>query len=200
MASGSGDVATIPQMALVVGDRPVRPLTADEAMRMVEAGILGADERVELLHGVLTEVSPQSPEHVEIIQRLARWLGAAVPRLVVRLQFPLIVPDRTSLPEPDIAVVEPGDYLRAHPDGALLVIEVAFSSLATDTKIKPELYAAAGVPDYWVVDIEAKRVRVFREPRAEGYASEALLGPEGFAEPLRVGVPPLDLAELFRGL
>ena len=67
-------------------------------------------------------------------------------------------------------------------------------------QIKPELYAAAGVPDYWVVDGMAKRVRVFREPRGDGYASRTALGPGGFAEPVAVDVPPLDLAELFRGL
>jgi Uma2 family endonuclease len=188
-------------MALTLGDRPIRPLTADEVLRMVEAGILRPDRRVELLHGVLTEVTAQSPQHAEMIVRLTRWLDAAIPRFVVRGQFPLIVPDRTSLPEPDIAVVEPGDYLHAHPEGALLVIEVAFRSLAIDTTIKPDLYAAAGIPDYWVVDVDAKRVRVFREPRARGgYASERVSGPDGRVEPLAVDVPPLDLGELFRGL
>jgi Uma2 family endonuclease len=188
-------------MAFVVGDRPVRPLTADEVLRMVQVGILSEDTRVELLHGVLTQVSPMSPQHAEICMRLTRWLDAAVPRFVVRGRFPLLVPDRTSLPEPDIAVVEPGDYLHVHPDGALLVVEVAYSSLVTDTKIKPELYAAAGVPDYWVVDVEAKRLRVFRDPQAEGgYARETVSGPVGLVEPLAVAVPPLDLAELFRGL
>jgi Uma2 family endonuclease len=191
--------ATIPRMALVVGDRPVRPLTADEVIRMVETGILGEDERVELLHGVLTQMSPKSPAHGEIEARLIRWLVGSSEHSV-RVQHPLLVPDRTSLPEPDIAVVQPGDHLRSHPDGALLVIEVAFSSLATDTGVKPELYAAAGVPDYWVVDIEARRVRMFREPRAYGYRTQAVLGPDGFAAPLALKVPPLDLAALFCGL
>jgi Uma2 family endonuclease len=200
MPGGPGDAATITPMAFTLGDRPIRPLTADEVLRMVEAGILGADRRVELLHGVLTEVSPQKPQHVEAIVRLTRWLDAAIPRFLVRAQFPLTVPDRTSLPEPDVAVVEPGDYRDAHPEGALLVIEVALSSLAVDMKVKPELYAAAGVPDYWVVDIAAKRVRVFREPGGDGYGSQALLGPDGVAEPVAVDVPPLDLAGLFRGL
>jgi Uma2 family endonuclease len=200
MAGGPGDAATITPMAFTLGDRPVRPLTADEVLRMVEAGILGGDRRVELLRGVLTEVSPKSPQHAAIKARIARWLDAAVPRYAVRIGDPLVVPDPTSLPEPDIAVVEPGDNLQAHPAAALLVIEVAFSSLEIDAQIKPELYAAAGVPDYWVVDGVAKRVRVFREPRGDGYASRAVLGPGGFAEPVAVDVPPLDLAELFRGL
>jgi Uma2 family endonuclease len=187
-------------MAFTLGDRPVRPLTADEVLRMVEAGILSPRERVELLHGVLTSMSPQDPEHAAICMRLTRWLDAAIPRFVVRGQFPLTVPDRTSLPEPDIAVVEPGDYLHAHPEGALLVIEVALSSLPIDTRVKPELYAAAGVPDYWVVDLAAKRVHVFREPGGDGYASRAAHGPDGLLDPIAVDVPPIDIAELFRGL
>jgi Uma2 family endonuclease len=200
MPGGPGDAATITPMAFTLGDRPIRPLTADDVLRMVEAGILGADRRVELLHGVLTEVSPQTPRHVEVIVRMTHWLGAASPRFAVRAQFPLMVPDRTSLPEPDVAVVEPGDYSHAHPEGALLVIEVASSSLAVDTKVKPKLYAAAGVPDYWVVDVAAKRVHVFREPGGDGYTSRAVLGPDGTLEPVAVEVAPLDLARLFRGL
>jgi Uma2 family endonuclease len=187
-------------MALTLGDRPIRPLTADEVLRMVEAGILAKDRRVELLRGVLTEVSPKTPQHAGIKARLVRWLDPAVPRYPVRTEDPLVVPDRTSLPEPDIAVVEPGDYLDAHPAGALLVIEVGWSSLEIDTKVKPELYAAAGVPDYWVVDLVAKRVRVFREPGGAGYAEQTILGPDGSIAPIAVDVPPLDLAELFRGL
>ena len=97
-AGGSGDVATITQMAFVAGDRPVRPRTADEVMRW--------------------------------IVRLTGWLHPSVRRFVVRSQFPLVVRDRTSLPEPDIAVVEPGDDLIAHPDSALLVIEVLPPDLA----------------------------------------------------------------------
>jgi hypothetical protein len=93
-------------MALTISDRAVRPLTADEDLRMVELGILSEDERVELLHGVLTAVSPQSEEHVAVLQRLHRWLAPLV--LVgahdIRMRMPLVVPDRISLPEPDIAV------------------------------------------------------------------------------------------------
>jgi Uma2 family endonuclease len=73
-------------------------------------------------------------------------------------------------------------------------------SVATDTKIKPELYSAAGVPDYWVLDVAAKRVRVFPEPATDGYAAQSVRGPDGFLEPVAVDVPPLDLAAVFRGL
>jgi Uma2 family endonuclease len=69
-----------------------------------------------------------------------------------------------------------------------------------DTTIKPALYAAADLPDYWVVDVDAKRLRIYRDPGPDGYATESVLGPEDRAEPLHLSVPPLDLAELFEGL
>jgi Uma2 family endonuclease len=193
---------TISDMALTVGDRDVRPLTADEVLRMVEFGILSEDEPVELLLGVLTAVSPQSEEHAAVMQRLLRWLAPLVVAGAhdVRMQMPLVVPDRTSLPEPDVAVVERDDSSLAHPTTALLVIEVAVSSLRTDTRIKPPLYAAAGVPELWVVEPQGRRVRVFSDPRDGSYGLESRAGPDDLLQPRAVDVAPLDLAELFAGL
>ena len=187
-------------MAFVLGDRPVRPLTADEVLGMVEAGILSPKERIELLHGVLTEKAVKTPGHEELKMRLMRWLDPTADGHRVRIEAAFVVPDRTSLPEPDIAVVAPKNYARAHPSAALLVIEVAVSSLRIDTTVKAALFAAADVPDRWVVDVDAKRLRIFREPVPGGYATEIVRGPDGYAEPLSVDVPPLDLAEVFEGL
>ena len=190
-------------MALIVGDRPIRPLTADEAMRMVELGIIGADERVELLHGALTRMSPQHPPHAVVTQRLTAWLA---PLMVagthdVRVQLPLTVPDRTSLPEPDIAVVERDEaHAVAHPLGALLVVEVADSSLRIDMTIKPPLYAAAGVPELWVVDVAARRVTVLSEPDDGDYARSERRAPPDAIAPRSLRVDPLELSELFAGL
>jgi Uma2 family endonuclease len=189
-------------MALTVADRAVRPLTADEVLRMVELGVLSEDEPVELLHGVLTEVSPKSPAHEAVKLRLSRWLapGMAAGTYDVRVEAPIVVPDRTSLPEPDVAVVAaPGDPLR-HPTTALLVIEVAVSSLAIDTTVKPALYAAAGVPELWVVDVEARRVRRFNDPAAGAYARVQDLEPPAGVRPQDVAVGSLDLCLLFAGL
>jgi Uma2 family endonuclease len=187
-------------MALTVGDRPVRPLTQDEVLRMVEAGILGDDEPVELLHGVLTAVSPKTPAHEEAKLRIGRWLapGFAEGRYDVRTEGPVAVPDRTSLPEPDIAVVERGHAI-AHPGTALLVVEVAVSSLRVDTTIKPDLYAAAGVPEYWVVDVGRRRLQVFTEPGSDGYRSTSTIA-DGTIAPTAVEVDPLDVAALLAGL
>jgi Uma2 family endonuclease len=77
---------------------------------------------------------------------------------------------------------------------------VASSSPAMDTRVKPELYAAAGVPDHWVVDVAAPRVQVLREPGGDGYGSQAVHKPDGLVQPVAVDLPPLDLAALFRRL
>src|SRR4051812_26255996 len=107
-------MATIAPMAHVLGDSAGRPLTADEVMRMVEAGILGDGERVELLHGRLLEKRVRSPEHAWVKTRLARWLMTS-DAYEIRLEDPLRPPDGLWLPEPDVAVVEPGDYRHVHP-------------------------------------------------------------------------------------
>jgi Uma2 family endonuclease len=192
-------MATIASMAFMLGDRPIQPLTAEQALQMLELGVIPEDNRLELLHGMLTEKAVKSPEHCELKSRLAEWLwNPAAHR--VRVEGALRVADDTSLPEPDVAVVPRGDYLQAHPFGAVLVIEVAKTSLAIDTEIKPPLYAGADIPECWVVDVSAKRIRVFRDPMPDGYASYSTHGPTGTLQPLQVQVDPLDLEALFAGL
>jgi Uma2 family endonuclease len=88
----------------------------------------------------------------------------------VRVQAPFGASD-VSEPEPDLAIVAPGDYLTEHPSRAFLLIEVADSSLQDDRKIKGPLHASAGVTEYWIVDIAGSAVEVHREPRGDGYAS-----------------------------
>jgi Uma2 family endonuclease len=188
-------------MALTIGDRPVHPLTADDVLAMVDAGVLGEHDRVELLLGVLTEMSPQDPPHAVVTQRLTRWLA---PLMVagthdVRVQLPFRVPDDTSLPEPDVAVVARDDARVDHPREALFVIEVADSSVRVDTVVKPPLYAAAGVPDYWVVDVAGRRVEIFEGPAADGYRHRRVVD-AGVVRPRSVDVAPLVLSELFAGL
>src|SRR4051794_34704275 len=164
---------TIPHMGATADVRiPMWPLTVDDFDRMVEAGILGPGDRVELLNGQLAEMSPHSPEHSGILQWLAEQFIGAIGRDVasVRVQLPLrFVP--VSEPEPDIAIVPAGRYTREHPTSAMLVIEVAKTSLPTDLGTKAEIYAAAAVPEYWVVDLAARCVHVHASPGADGYGS-----------------------------
>ena len=145
----------------------VRPLKRTEYETMVAAGLF-EDERVELLEGVIVEMSPQSPPHAAAIQRLDRLLQRLIgDRASVRVQMPFAAGD-LSLPEPDVAVVPLGDYETSHPARALLVIEVADSSLRKDRRLKVEIYARAGVPEYWVVGLSGL-VEVCTEPVEGAY-------------------------------
>lgn len=193
---------TISPMAFTLGDRDVRPLTADEVLRMVDAGILSEDEPVELLHGVLTTVSPKSPAHEAVKMRLTAWLSPAIAagRCALRTESPIVVPDRTSLPEPDLAVVAPGDYLGGHPATALLVIEVAVSSLPVDVGVKAPLFAAAGVPEYWVVDVPGRAVRTFAAPAGERYTEMGRARPGDTLAPGSLDIASLDVGELLAGI
>src|SRR5882724_6201726 len=146
-----------------------RPLRREEYERMVAAGFF-RDERVELIRGVVIEMSPQNAPHADVIQALNELL---LPRLVgragVRIQLPFAAGD-DSLPEPDLSVVAPGRHKNAHPDQAFLIIEVADSSLKLDRQEKAELYAHAGVPEYWVVNVADRIIERHSEPAGGTYA------------------------------
>jgi Uma2 family endonuclease len=146
----------------------MRALRRDEYDRMVELGFF-ADERVELLEGMLVAMSPQSARHATVVSRLNLLLAPALlNRAEVRIQSPFGA-GGDSEPEPHVAVLPVGDYTRRHPDRALLIIEVAESSLRNDRLVKTRLYAEAAVPEYWVVDLENDQVHVHRQPAAGNY-------------------------------
>lgn len=135
---------------------------------LVAGGDIHPDDRVELLEGVIVAMSPQNPRHASATTRVDTALRRAVTeRAVVRVQLPLIA-GTFSVPEPDVALV-PGrdaDYDHAHPTAALLVVEIADSSLLQDRLTKAGIYAAAGVPQYWIVNLRDDCVEVFTAPVA----------------------------------
>lgn len=156
-----------PNIEDLVATERVRPLRRIEYERMAEEGFFAEDEKIELLDGVLVEMTPQGISHAAAIERLTHLLVLALaPRARVRVQLPYAASD-ISEPEPDLAVVPPGDPEQSHPDRALLLIEVAESSLNKDRRVKTRIYAAASVPEYWVVDVSGRTIEVRSEP-AEG--------------------------------
>ncbi len=150
---------------------PTRPLRRVEYEQLVAYGVF-EDERVELLEGVIVEMSPQDPRHSAVLQRLSRAFAQLSAACDVRTQMPLAISER-SLPEPDLAVVPAGEYESAHPTTALLVAEVASSSVQKDRRIKGELYARAGIPEYWLINLQNDVVEVHTQPSASGYTSIA---------------------------
>lgn len=184
-------------MALTLDDRPVHRLSVDDVMRMLHSGVLTEDSRVELLEGVLVEVSPKSPEHEWVIQQVNRWLVPLYAHgLSVGIGLPLVMPDGISMPEPDLSVI--AEMRRdAHPASAMLVVEVSVTSLRVDRGTKAALYATAGVPEYWIVDVEHQRVEVRREPTDGEYRSVATFGTDDEIAPLALDLPPLALSTIF---
>lgn len=158
-------------------------LTVQDYHRLGEAGVLGEDDRVELLEGQLVDMSPIGPRHAHVIDLLTESLVAAVGRRGrVRVQNPVVL-DNRSEPQPDIVVARlpPGGYRAAHPrpEDVLLLIEVADSSFEFDSGAKLELYARAGIREVWIVDLTQNRVLVHRNPTGGSYASSTAVGMSG---------------------
>jgi len=173
--------------------------TREEYHRMGEAGLF-ANERVELLDGAIITMSPQKSAHASAVSRAAysliRLLGSS---FLVRAQLPIVLDD-WSEPEPDVAICapEPTHYQSAHPTAAdaLLVLEIAESSLAYDRGQKAAAYARSGIPMYCVVDLTARQVEVMTErDRAAGRHRRSEIRTEGQDLPLPGGAA-LALAEI----
>jgi Uma2 family endonuclease len=175
----------------------VHRLSLEEYHRLIESGGFDEDTRVELIDGLLVDMSPKTREHESAIRWLNRWLVLACEGqdLEVGVGNPLTL--EGSEPEPDFIVV-PRDAPRPyHPATAALVIEVSVSSLRHDLGVKARRYAAAGVTEYWVVDVEGRRVVCHRDPRTDGgYGAVTEVPADGTLIAASVVLPPLHVREL----
>lgn len=175
---------------------PIHPLRRTEYDLLVKRGVLKEDDNVELLDGVLVAMSPKSSEHAEYTSRLTEAFWPAVRgRARVRVQTPLAISDMSE-PEPDFALVPDGDYLREHPTTAFLVVEVAGDSLRKDRVAKNRLYAASGIPEYWIINVHRGELEVYREPSPAGYGSMARYTPGQRVACLHFPEIDIDVAQL----
>lgn len=150
-----------------------RSFTVAEYRRMVEVGILSEEDRVELIDGEVFEMSPIREPHaatVDVLNEIIRdRLGRSV---IVRAQGPIQLDD-FSEPQPDISILKRRDdfYRGAHPrpGDVLLVIEVSDSTLHFDRKVKVPLYARAGLPETWLVNLPEERIEVYSDPTGGEY-------------------------------
>jgi Uma2 family endonuclease len=175
---------------------PIHRLDVDAYNRIVASGALEG-ERVELLDGLLVEVSPQSPAHATLVERLMLRLAAS--RLPLRVQSPLEVPPGSE-PEPDLAVFAEQPPPDRHPHTAVLAIEVAVSSQTIDRSVKAIKYAHAGIPTYWLIDVPARTVEIYTEPGESGYGHCERRGGDARLPCGLEGVQDIDLAALFEGI
>ena len=165
----------------------------DDVMRMYEVGILGPEQRVELLDGVLIDVSPPGPRHDWGVARLNRRFVRGLPdEYELRPQLLLHLPGG-SFVLPDLMVVQASLAPDEQPRTAFLVIEIAHTSQQHD-RAKAARYAAAGVEEYWLADAAAGVVVVYREPGPDAYRA-VTEHREGTLTPL-LGVPEVPVTEL----
>jgi Uma2 family endonuclease len=180
-------------MAVEIGLNDVHRMSADDYHRLIDSGSLDEDLRVELIDGLLLDMSPKSPAHENVIIFFSRQLftGLDLDRYDVRVAAPLSIGD--SEPEPDLAVVERGTPQPYHPATAALVIEVAVSSQRRDLRAKPAIYARAGVPLYWVVDVDGGRAVAHTDPIDGGYRSVEIVTELSAAQ---IGLAPIAVADM----
>jgi Uma2 family endonuclease len=176
----------------------LRLWTVEEYHRMAEAGIFGADERVELLEGKIIWMIAKGTAHRSAVSRTDRLLQNSLRNVaLICVQDPVKLNERSE-PEPDIAVVkvDPLDYADHHPTPSevYLIIEVADSSLKLDCETKAQAYSQAGIKDYWGLDVVNRQLHVFREPTSEGYKVEVVLAEDGTITPLEF--PDLQIVVL----
>ena len=183
----------------VLAPERIRPLSRREYDKLVELGAF-EDERIELLRGQLVEMSPQGPSHSQVTARLGQRLIRALDDKLydVRQHSPFAASD-DSEPEPDISVaLRRKSISHPGPRHALLLIEVAESSLRKDREVKAAIYAEARVPEYWIIDLKTKFVWVFREPQRGVYQDIARRTRRDTLRPLRLPRVRIKIGDLFR--
>lgn len=162
---------------------------------MITLGIFEPEERLELLGGEVLTMSPQSSRHATAVQLVAEALRERCsPGVHVRSQLPIALDDHSE-PEPDVAVVRGNarDYREAHPTHAELLVEVADSSLTYDRGPKRAAYASNGIPEYWIVDLEARQVEVYRQGEGDTYRDITRLDAQ---QSVSFAGEPIPVAEL----
>jgi Uma2 family endonuclease len=165
-----------------------RLFTVEEYHRMAETGILGEDERVELIEGEIVQMAPIGPRHVGCVinvnQLFITRLGG---RAIVSPQNPVVIPPRSE-PQPDLVLLRPrtisySQELPASRD-VLLAVEVADTTVRFDRLVKARLYARAGIAEFWLCVPPDGVVEVYRAPRPDGYADVTRHGPGHVVSPL----------------
>jgi Uma2 family endonuclease len=177
------------------------PISVKQYASLVERGDFATvSGQVELINGRIVGMNPQGPRHSDPIDVLAEWsIEQSQRRYTIRVQEPIEIPNENSCPEPDIAWVHRRRYSDRHPapNEVSLVIEVSLSSGDFDKNEKMLLYAAANIPEYWQVDVESKKVCVYRDPHDSRYLSISEYEMESTIYPLCEPSAALEVKTVF---
>ena len=153
--------------------------TRREYERLADRGFFPPDKRVELIEGVIYDMSPQNSLHATAVRLAQEALRVVFPPTAgheIRAQLPLALSE-DSEPEPDLAVVRGSirDFRDSHPTTALLLVEIADSSLLRDRKLKIPLYARCGIPETWLLDLVRRTLEIYRDPIDGAYQARTVL-------------------------
>ena len=169
---------------------------------MIDEGVLGKDDHVELINGMIIDMSPSGPSHDYVISHLASRLYRIEMALEVRVQSTLVISEG-QVYDPDLMLIKPrpdtDSYLHRLPDAkdAVLVIEVACTSMTKDRDVKMPAFATAGIEEYWLIDVETEKVLVHRDPSGRAYQSIQKLSNEAMLEAICLPGQSWSVASLF---
>src|SRR6516162_660586 len=169
-----------------------------EYENLVAAGAFAPNTHVQLIDREIVEITPQSRAHAVATRAVEEGLRTAFPAgYDIQVQMPLAL-GQAAEPEPDVAVV-PGsfrDYPDAHPEHAVLIVEVADASLEFDRTRKAKLYARSRIPEYWIVNLVDRRLEVFRGPQAARYDIQLVFNLNDSVSPIIAPQMRLHVASL----
>jgi Uma2 family endonuclease len=183
-------------------DHPQKhPISAEEYLRMGEAGVFAPEARLELIEGEIIEMAPIGSPHAGCVNKLTRlFIQRAGDAAVVAVQNPVII-SNLSVPQPDLAVLRArgDDYAGSHPETAdvYLVVEVADTTLKFDLGRKAAIYARCGIAELWVVDVNSRAIQVFRKPAESGYGDAFCVRAGESVACAALAAIEVEVAELF---
>lgn len=175
--------------------------SSERYLELISSGTLGPSDKVELINGIITAMSPAGPEHDYTIMQLTELFMPVIPAYHLLIQSTINLGEGQIF-DPDLAVLKRrgGDVYKhkhAGPDDILLIIEAAASSMKRDAKVKIPIYAAAGIPEYWIADIADQSLIVHRDPKDAVYTSVQTFRGDTAVQAAAVEGLPLTPAAIF---
>jgi len=176
-------------------------ISVDRYQKMIAANVFTASDRIQLIEGELIDMAPIGPLHVSLTARLTKFFILGVGDAAFVSPGGPVNLGEFSQPQPDLLLLQPrsDDYATQNPaaDDVLLAIEISDTTLAFDQGIKRTLYARHGVREYWIIDVQGKRIHVYRDPSTDGYRQARAVSVTESVSPLALPAIQLTVKTLF---
>lgn len=180
---------------------PAWRCSSDQYLGLIESGVLGPSDKVELINGVLSAMTPSGPNHTASVMNLAEFFMGLIPKYRLLIQGTVNIGEGNIF-DPDLVVLKRRDKKHYHkhharPDDIRLIVEVSNSSIRRDREIKTGIYAAAGIAEYWIADLNTKTMIVQRQPKGESYEEVTIHGLDAEIDTVNLGDFKLKVGEVF---